>query len=184
MKVGVARQLPRRKALVSSSVDEVEVQFADREETRITGESAKDYVARLALQKAQTIADKMQDVAVIGSDTAVVIEGEILGKPENFDDSQRMLQRLSGKTHQVMTGFSVVTKNDSYTEVVTTDVTFTNIEANTIKAYWQSNEPQDKAGSYAIQGIGGRFVEKINGSVSSVIGLPLVELETALKRIL
>lgn len=184
MKIILASQSPRRKELLSSIVEQFEVQAADIDETPIENESAYDYVARLAQQKAQVIADQNTDAAVIGSDTAVVINGEILGKPGSLDDSQRMLQLLSGKTHQVMTSFSVVAKNKIYTEVVITDVTFTEIDTQMITEYWHTNEPQDKAGSYAIQGIGGKFVEKINGSVSSVIGLPLVELEKALKRLL
>lgn len=180
----LASQSPRRKELLASIVSEFDVKAADIDETPLTDESAFDYVARLAQQKAQVIAKKHPGYAVIGSDTAVVVNGVILGKPEDLKDSTRMLTLLSGKVHQVMTSFSVVKDDETYTEVVTTDVTFKTLDQQEIEAYWMTNEPQDKAGSYAIQGIGGKFVERINGSVSSVIGLPLVELEKVLKRIL
>lgn len=184
MNIILASQSPRRKELLSNLVQRFSVQSADIDETPLVDESAHAYVARLAEQKAQVIAKGNNDAIVIGSDTAVVIDGQILGKPSSLNDSQRMLQLLSGKTHQVMTGFSVINGDVINTQVVTTDVTFKTLTSEEIDAYWRTNEPQDKAGSYAIQGIGGKFVERINGSVSSVIGLPLVELDKVLKSIL
>jgi len=182
MKIVLASQSPRRKQLLSSIIDDFDIQAADIDETPLVGENPKQYVARLAREKAKAVAHEETDVLVIGSDTSVVIDDEILGKPQDLEDAKRMLMMLSNRTHQVMTAFSIVRSEQEYTEVVVTDVTFTELNHQLIEQYWQTGEPQDKAGSYAIQGIGGRFVEKINGSVSSVIGLPLVELEKALKQ--
>ena len=181
MEIILASQSPRRKQLLASIVPEFKVQAANIDETPKTNETPYNYVKRLALEKAKSATRNSSNVVVIGSDTSVVIDGEILGKPVDNQDAQRMLMQLSNRTHQVMTSFSLVTQQLEYTEVVITDVTFTELNSEVIEQYWQTGEPQDKAGSYAIQGIGGRFVEKINGSVSSVIGLPLVELEKAMK---
>ncbi|NVK26244.1 MAG: septum formation inhibitor Maf [Gammaproteobacteria bacterium] len=184
MKIVLASQSPRRKELLSFIVDDFDVQAADIDETPKRNESAIDYVARLAAEKAQAVAEKLEQAVVIGSDTSVVIDGLILGKPMNFEDCRRMLTALSGRSHQVLTAFSIIANNKVYSEVVATEVNFVEVTEQAITSYWQTGEPQDKAGSYAIQGIGGKFVKGINGSVTNVIGLPLAELEQALNKIL
>ena len=184
MLIILASQSPRRKELLSHLVDDFDVMAADIDERVLPDESPIQYVERLALQKAQAVAKTLkQDEAyrVIGSDTSVVFDQHILGKPASFEHCRSMLSMLSGRTHQVFTAFSVVGKNKQITKSVCTDVTFTDISEEDIENYWATGEPQDKAGSYAIQGIGGKFVQSIHGSVSNVIGLPLVELQQVLK---
>ena len=182
MNLILASQSPRRRELLLSITNDFSIHAADIDETPLSDEKPEQYVSRLALEKARVVSAQNPNAMVVGSDTSVVINGIILGKPIDKDDSKRMLTLLSGNTHQVMTAFSLVRDNSEYTEVVITDVSFTELSEQTIDKYWLTGEPQDKAGSYAIQGIGGKFVKKINGSVSSVIGLPLVEFEKALNK--
>ena len=185
MKVVLASQSPRRKQLLSYLVDEFEQQPADIDETPLDEETPSEYVARLAEGKAQVIAAKSQPgTVVIGSDTTVVGKGQILEKPVDLDDCKRMLLALSGTSHEVLTAFSVIRDQHIVTKVVSTEVVFREVTEQDITEYWHTGEPQDKAGAYALQGIGGKFVEKVNGSVSSVVGLPLVELEQVLKEVI
>lgn len=181
----LASQSPRRQELLSYLVESFKIEAADIDETPIFQESAEDYVLRLAEQKALTVlGNQTDDCIVIGSDTAVVCDGTILGKPTDFADCKRMLLMLSGRKHQVLTSYCVATKTQKITKLVSTEVLFKVIDDAEIYRYWQTNEPADKAGSYAIQGIGGKFVKSISGSVSAVIGLPLVEVEQALQEII
>lgn len=180
----LASQSPRRKQLLSHIVSDFTVQAADIDESVIADESPSSYVSRLAEQKAQHIFNQHQEAVVIGSDTSVIIDNRILGKPTDLDDCASMLNLLSQREHQVLTAFTVKSKNQTITKVVTTQVLFRAISQQDIEDYWNTGEPQDKAGAYAIQGIGGKFVKSINGSVSSVVGLPLVELEQALKEVM
>ncbi len=186
MEIILASQSPRRKQLLGYLVPEFKQISADIDETVLPNETPKDYVERLASQKAMTVFNDIvgpENVLVIGSDTTVVYQNKILGKPESLQDCHRILGMLSGQHHQVLTGFSVITKSKTITQTVVTDVEFTDISAAQIDEYWATNEPQDKAGAYAIQGIGGKFVKAINGSVSAVVGLPLVELDAAIKEV-
>lgn len=185
MNIVLASQSPRRKELLSYLVDSFTIAAADIDETPFAQESPTDYVLRLAEQKALTILDPNDNnQVVIGSDTAVVFDNQILGKPIDLADSIRMLMTLSGQEHQVLTSFCVASKAQTLTRLVTTKVQFKSLNEEEIIRYWQTQEPQDKAGSYAIQGIGGKFVTSISGSVSAVIGLPLVEVEQALLEVL
>ena len=186
MKIILASQSPRRKELLGHLVPHFEQSSADIDESVREGESPVDYVERLSQQKAATIFNKIvspEDTVVIGSDTTVVKDGKIMGKPESLEDCKAMLMSLSGSTHEVMTGFSVITKSKTVTQTVTTTVNFVTLTEQRIVKYWQTNEPQDKAGAYAIQGIGGQFVKSINGSVSAVVGLPLAELAEVLEEL-
>ncbi|MDO6718125.1 Maf family protein [Psychrosphaera sp. 1_MG-2023] len=185
MRIVLASQSPRRKQLLAYIVDDFDIAAADIDETPYKNELPIDYVTRLAKSKAVKVQElgNIDDI-VIGSDTAVVCDNEILGKPVDLNDSLQILQKLSGRTHQVMTSFCIIKNQQVVTEVVTTDVLFKTLTDDEIIRYWQTQEPVDKAGSYAIQGIGGKFVTRISGSVSAVIGLPLVELEHALQEIL
>ena len=165
---------------------------ANIDETPKVGEQPADYVARLAFEKAANIADSIiadstedkTPFAVLGSDTSVVIDGKILGKPEDFNDFADMMNLLSGNCHQVMTAISVVTHQTSETQVIVADVYFASLTEQDIKAYWETGEPQDKAGGYGIQGIAGKFVTKINGSYSAIVGLPLYETDQLLNQML
>ncbi|GAA0295855.1 Maf family protein [Psychrosphaera haliotis] len=184
MKIILASQSPRRKQLLGYLVPSFEQQSADIDESVLDNEDPQHYVERLANQKAVAIFNKIispEDSLVIGSDTTVVNNGEILGKPESLEECISMLMALSGKEHQVMTAYSVVTKAKTVTKTVITSVLFATVTEQQVIDYWHTGEPQDKAGSYAIQGIGGKFVTSINGSVSAVVGLPLVELDATLK---
>lgn len=177
----LASQSPRRKELLAQLQVSFDTISADIDETVLANESPTDYVERLSIEKAQAVRPQCDEQAVIlGSDTCVVIEDEILGKPVNFEDSLTMLRKLSGATHQVYTGIAAIQGDKVKSQVVTTHVTFKLLSDDEISGYWHSNEPQDKAGSYGIQGLGGQFVEKIDGSFSAVVGLPLVETSALL----
>jgi septum formation protein len=183
----LASQSPRRKALLGQLGYSFNVQASDIDETLVAQESPSDYVLRLALAKAQkvflTLAENTKKSAiVIGSDTSVVINDVVLGKPENLNDCIDMLSLLSDQEHQVLTAVAVVSDSEIKTQLVTTKVFFKVLTLAEIKAYWQTGEPQDKAGSYAIQGIAGQFVKAIHGSYSAVVGLPLFETAALLSQ--
>lgn len=181
----LASQSPRRKALLAQLGYEFSTQAADIDESVNLQESAQDYVVRLAKEKAHAIYAKLSPLAqsqsvVLGSDTSVVIDGDVLGKPTDEADCIAMLMRLENKTHQVLTAIAAISqdsqnKHSSVSQLVETQVQFKPLTVAQIKRYWQTKEPCDKAGSYAIQGIGGQFVINIKGSYSAVVGLPLYE---------
>ncbi|ART80800.1 Maf family protein [Oceanisphaera avium] len=152
------------------------------EEKQHFAEPAAEYVQRLAREKAtagQLLAE--QDLPVLGGDTIVVLDGDVLEKPLDQAHAMAMLRRLSGRSHQVLTAIALATSNRLYEAFVTTEVTFRAISEKEIIAYWHSGEPRDKAGGYGIQGLGGNFVRRINGSYSGVVGLPLVETHDLLR---
>ncbi|MCP4986345.1 MAG: septum formation inhibitor Maf [Colwellia sp.] len=176
----LASQSPRRKELLSQLGFQFSVQASDIDESVEASETAHDYVLRLAKQKAQhvfsTLAeDEQSNCFVLGSDTSVVFNGQILGKPDNEADCIKTLSLLSNNQHQVLTAIALVSKAGIQGEVITTDVVFKKLSLAEIQAYWLTGEPQDKAGSYGIQGIAGQFVKTINGSYSAVVGLPLYQ---------
>jgi septum formation protein len=172
----LASQSPRRRELLAQLGYQFSCCPADIDETVKIDESPIEYVERLALEKAQYIAKNQSDTTlVLGSDTCVVCDGEILGKPENLTQCIKHLTMLSGNKHQVLTAIAVVQGPFSQSLVVSTDVEFKMLATEEIINYWQTGEPQDKAGSYGIQGIAGQFVKQINGSYSAVVGLPLYE---------
>ena len=146
----------------------------DADERQLDGESPADMVLRLAELKAVS-AEVEPSAVVIGADTAVVLGDRVFGKPVDRDDCLAMLGALSGRTHQVLTGVAVRADGRIHTALSTTDVTFREIRPDEALQYWQSGEPRDKAGAYAIQGKGGVFVEAISGSYSGVVGLPVFE---------
>lgn len=175
-KLILASQSPRRQELLAQLGYQFECISADIDESQLVNENPSDYVNRLALAKAQHIAkNQPATTIVLGSDTTVVYQDTILGKPQNLAESITMLTMLSNNTHQVLTAVGVVQGNKKKVIEVITDVTFKALTENEIVNYWYTNEPQDKAGSYGIQGIGGQFVTRINGSYSAVVGLPLFE---------
>ena len=144
------------------------------DETPLPGETAEDMVLRLARAKALALDIGASDV-VIGADTAVVVDHVALGKPRDEEDAVAMLMRLSGRQHSVVTGVAVRAASGIQEVLSATNVRFRDIGQDEARAYWQSGEPRDKAGAYAIQGIGGAFVENIEGSYSGVVGLPVFE---------
>lgn len=164
---------PRRVELLAGLDLVVDVRPADIDETPLPDESAAALVERLASTKAA--ARRGAGEVALGADTVVVLAGEILGKPVDRDDAVRTLRRLSGRSHEVITGVAVVDDSGTRALRVATVVEFTELTDAQIDWYVATGEPMDKAGSYGIQGRAGAFVERITGSVSNVIGLPLVE---------
>lgn len=171
----LASASPRRAELLKQIGLSLHVRPADIDETPKPGESALQYVERLAREKAGAVAAEHPDAIVIGSDTSVVLAGRILGKPVDRQDAAEMLRRLSGRTHQVMTAVAVAIAGRVESCVVTTDVRFRHLSDDETEAYVATGEPMDKAGGYGIQGRGGIFVEELRGSYSAVVGLPLQE---------
>ena len=176
---------PRRKELLTQLGYRFDIVLPHIEEAKQDHERAQDYVLRLSLEKAQAgLALAKPDSVVLGSDTVVVCDDQVLEKPTNFEDAKRMLTRLSGRRHQVMTAVSVVSSQQQHSVVVITDVWFKPLTHEEIEQYWQSGEPCDKAGSYGIQGLGGRFVTRIEGSYHAVVGLPLFETDQLIQEFL
>ena len=176
----LASASPRRRELLANLVSSFEVRPADIDETPFPMEPPEEYVIRMAREKAEAITAQGVDHrdVIIASDTSVVIDGQILGKPESFAHAKTMLRSLSGKTHQVMTSLCVCNGglNRVATCNVVSDVSFREISDLEIEHYWRTGEPCDKAGSYAIQGVGGMFVKHMMGSFSAVVGLPIYEV--------
>ncbi len=178
----LASASPRRKQLLEQLGFRFNILLVDIEEKKETNEKAADYVRRLSIEKSQTgVKVAQENLPVLGADTIVVCDDHILEKPTNFDDAKRMLEMLSGRSHQVMTAITFSNRSRHLTKLITTDVWFKPLTEIEIKNYWQTGEPQDKAGSYAIQGIAGRFVTRLEGSYSGVVGLPLYETDDLFK---
>ncbi len=179
----LASRSPRRAELlrtlgVAFAVIDVEI-----DETPWPGEAPVAYVRRLARMKAEAghAAAASRTAPVLAADTTVVLDGAILGKPRDADDAQAMLQRLAGHRHEVLTGVALIDRVGAIDDVVvTTRVVFRALDARAIDAYVASGEPADKAGAYGIQGLGGALVERLDGSYSNVVGLPLAETLTLL----
>ncbi len=171
----LASASPRRAELLSQIGVNHRACPADIDETPLAGESPEQYVERLAREKALAVAAGHPDNLVLGSDTTVVLAGEILAKPESDDHASSMLSRLSGQTHQVMTAVALARGSDCQSRVSISEVTFRTLDEPEIRAYVASGEPMDKAGGYGIQGRGGIFVRELKGSYSAVVGLPLQE---------
>lgn len=179
----LASASPRRRELLDQIGIRYSVRPADTDERVRPGESAQHYVLRVAAEKSLRALDLSNDeLPILGADTAVVLEGEVLGKPENRNEALKMLRRLSGRRHAVMSAVSLRAKGGRHWQAFCeTAVTFREIEADEMVAYWNSGEPADKAGAYAIQGLGAVFVKSIEGSFSGVVGLPLYETAEILR---
>lgn len=169
---------PRRRELLTQIAVPFLTQIAPIDENALPGESPIAYVERLARGKAQAGLAALADTAdavVLGADTAVVLDGRILGKPADRDDALATLNALSGRAHQVLTAVALASRERLESRVVTSQVTFRALNQAEIEAYWASGEPQDKAGCYGIQGLAAVFVSQLQGSYSAVVGLPLCE---------
>ncbi|MGZ5049838.1 MAG: Maf family protein [Methylobacter sp.] len=172
----LASASPRRKELLDQIGIRYQVNPVDIDETPLSGEAPLAYVQRLAAEKSAACLARIGNcLPVLSADTAVVLEDLILGKPKDRDDAIAMLRLLSGKMHRVYSAVSLRGRERHGQAVSITEVTFRPLTEAEISAYWQSGEPADKAGSYAIQGLGSVFVQSINGSFSGVVGLPLFE---------
>jgi len=171
----LASASPRRAELLASAGYEFSVEIADVDETVLPGERPDLYVLRVARAKAREVAERCRKSgsAVLGADTTVVAGGEILGKPRNAAEASRMLKTLAGAVHEVLTGVVVIAGEVEKAEVVTTRVHLLPITIDEIEWYVRTGEPDGKAGAYAIQGRGARFVDWIEGSWSNVVGLPV-----------
>jgi septum formation protein len=187
----LASASPRRHELLTLLRRPFDVVVADVDETAEVGESAQEHVARLAMAKARAgwvaIAGTDGPLVVIGADTVVVLDGVIFGKPTDPDDAAAMLRRLSGRRHHVLSAVAILhgpTADDEITFVDRTSVRFVALTDEDISAYVASGEPLDKAGAYAIQGAGGRFVADIDGSYHNVVGLPLARVAASLDAII
>jgi septum formation protein len=176
LRVVLASRSPRRIELISQLGVTVEVVPADIDETPLPGEEPVDYVKRLASSKARAVQQRLGTVALgLGADTTVDLDGVIFGQPGDEAEARRMLKALSARTHRVHTGVAVVGPDRSESVVVTSMVTFEPVTDALLDWYIGTGEWQGKAGSYAIQGLGGTLVASTRGSMSNIIGLPLQE---------
>jgi septum formation protein len=179
-KLHLASSSPRRRQILESMGLEFTAAGVDVDERRQPGESADIMVVRLAVEKAFAV-DPEPGAVVLAADTAVVLDGEVFGKPADEADALRMLTALSGRRHEVMTGVAVRSGSATASALSVTSVKFREIGPDEASDYWQSGEPRDKAGAYAIQGLAGEFVETITGSYTGVVGLPVLETAELLR---
>lgn len=174
-RICLASKSPRRAELLDQIGLQYEVVPAPVDETPGEGEEPDTFVCRVAREKALAVASTREFDLVIGADTAVVVDGEIFGKPDGPARARTMLERLSGRTHRVLSAVAVADGQRDAVRLSESRVTFRSIASGEIDAYWASGEPADKAGGYAIQGLGAVFVRHLEGSYSGVMGLPLFE---------
>jgi septum formation protein len=177
----LASRSPRRSELLSAAGISFEVLAADIDETPHPNETPSAYVERVAIDKARAVLALGPDARVLGADTTVTIDGEILGKPENDADARRMLRLLSGRVHDVHTGVALVSAGRIRSGIDTTRVWFDAMTDEDISWYVATGEPVDRAGAYAIQGYASRFIPRIEGSYSNVVGLPVALVSSILK---
>ncbi|MCK5889100.1 MAG: septum formation inhibitor Maf [Methylococcales bacterium] len=172
----LASASPRRKELLDQIAVNCIIQPMDIDETPLPNEPAENYVIRIAHEKSQQcLNNNASNLPILAADTSVVINDIILGKPKNQDHAIEMLSLLSGKTHLVFSAISLRANGNHTQALSTTEVSFRKMSLKEIQSYYQTGEPQGKAGSYAIQGLGSIFVQSITGSFSGVMGLPLYE---------
>lgn len=179
----LASSSPRRKELLELANLPFKILVSDIEETIPGNELPETIVQLLARQKAMSVAEKARDAYVIGADTIVVYNDIILGKPKTTEDAYATLKMLSDKTHEVLTGVSIISPEREVTFFERTKVTFWPLEEEEIKQYIASGEPMDKAGSYGIQGRGSLLVKKVEGDYFSVVGLPIARTVRELKKL-
>jgi septum formation protein len=182
----LASASPRRRDLLAGLRARFHVVPSDVSEKLLEGETPAAHVSRLALAKAMDVSKRIVDVWVLGADTIVLIDGQILGKPSDQDEARSMLAMLAGRTHKVFTGYAIV--HARFPELrrvryVTSEVHIRELSAGEIADYVDTGEPMDKAGAYAIQGIGSGIVETVSGSYTNVVGLPLCEVARDLKEL-
>ena len=175
-RVILASQSPRRRELLTLVVIAHEVRPADIDESYLTGEQPRAHAERLACEKAAIVARDDPEALVIGSDTIVVVDGDVLGKPRDTTQAAEMLSRLSGRTHIVMTAVAVQLRGVIRSAVEEVEVTFHQLSAEQISEYIATREPMDKAGAYGIQGFGATIVARVDGDYFAVMGLPLQRL--------
>jgi septum formation protein len=187
LKLVLASASPRRAEILRNAGIQFQISATDLDESRLADELPGDYVRRLALAKAQSAAakyrDPVEETLILGADTVVVVNADILGKPVSQDDARSMLRRLSGRVHEVHTGLALLRSSGAEQRVVEeiTRVHFAPLTDREIEDYIATGEPFDKAGAYGIQAIGGRYVTRIEGCYFNVMGLPLARLWSLLR---
>lgn len=182
-KLILASQSPRRRELLEKCGIPFTCEPADIDETIDDSRDLSEEIRRLSLAKAAVILKKHPDAVVVGSDTIVAVDGKVLGKPKDRDEARKMLKMLSGHTHQVITGLSVLSSRRQFQDVSISHVTFAPLSDDEIGAYVSSGECDDKAGAYAIQGGAGKFITNIDGDYYAIMGLPLNSVYEELKNI-
>jgi len=180
--ITLASSSPRRRELLEQIRVSYEVVPVDIDESCLADESPEQYVRRLALEKARAGYQQRPVRPALGSDTIVVIEGQVLGKPEDKKHGLQMLAQLSSATHLVMTAVALCDAQEQTCIVSISEVEFAELSEQQIEAYWATGEPVDKAGGYAVQGIAAQFIKNIQGSYSGIMGLPLYETAKLLKQ--
>ncbi|WP_455542734.1 Maf family protein [Intestinibacter sp.] len=183
MEIILASASPRRKEILQNTKLKFEIEKSDIEEVILENESPENMVVRLAYEKAFDVAKTNKDKLVIGADTIVAIDDEVLGKPKDEKEAYQMIKRLSNKTHKVITGISLINlkENKVIKDYVVSFVTFKNLSDDSIKDYINTNESLDKAGAYGIQGYGALLVDNIQGDYFNIVGLPISRLSDLLK---
>ena len=182
MKLLLASASPRRADLLRAAGLSFDIGPVDVDETPLDDERPRDYVLRLALEKARAASHDLGHI-VIAADTTVVVDGALLGKPADDDEAAEMLRRLSGRAHEVLTGIAVKHGGLEFVDVATSRVHFVPMTPEEIAWYVSSGEPRGKAGAYAIQGLASRFVHRVEGSYSNVVGLPVSMVCQLLKQV-
>ena len=177
----LASASPRRGELLAQIGVAHEVAPADIDESRRPSESPRDYVLRLAREKALWVSSRRREAAVLAADTAVVLGTKVYGKPQDREDALTMLASLAGRAHQVLTAVALATPEGLASALSESTVQLRAMSEQECSAYWDTGEPRDKAGGYAIQGRGAVFVESLHGSFSGVVGLPLYETARLLR---
>ena len=181
MKLVLGSSSPRRREILASLDLDFDVLSPDVDETRFPDEPAGTYVERIARSKAEAVSSP--DAVVIAADTAVVLEGRVLGKPVHPEEARAMLRRLRGVSHEVLTGVAISARDEIHSVVESTEVEMEMMTDDEIASYVDGGEPMDKAGAYALQGEGGVFVKRVVGSPSNVVGLPVHVLPRLLGRV-
>lgn len=182
-KLVLASQSPRRRELLKLLYGEFEVVSSQVSEVSKRNEAPEDVVQRLAKAKAEAVQALRPNFTIIGADTVVVCAGQVLGKPDSEESARNMLIRLSGRTHEVLTGLCVLHERQCHLGISKTEVQFSSLSDREIEDYLKTGEPLDKAGAYAIQGYASRYVEKIDGCYFNVVGLPISLLYRMLQKI-
>ncbi len=179
----LASQSPRRKELLEKCQVPFLVEAADIDETMNPALDLEEAIQDLSFRKASAVLKNHPDSVVLGSDTIVVIDRTVLGKPKDRPDAERMLRMLSGRTHQVITGFCLLSAKREYRNVSVSDVTFAVLSDEEISAYLASGEADDKAGAYGIQGMAGNYITQIRGDYYAIMGLPVSMIYAELKNL-
>jgi septum formation protein len=181
--VVLASTSPRRKELLRLLQIEFEAQSSQVAEIAEANESPRDMVVRLARAKAEAVHKLRPEAIIIGADTVVVCDSQVFGKPASLEDARRILRQLSGRTHEVLTGICLIHGNTPKVNCSRTVVEFSSLTDQEVEWYLSTGEPMDKAGAYGIQGLGARFISRVNGCYSNVVGLPLSLLYQMLKQV-